>query len=224
MTNNFGQNFNKTVILNELSGANAELGEAFASVVDEMVYQTGITNPKAEPYNVMPTSWINLASKENKTPDDVQELDKRIKEEINNLAISYLFYMAKETKNLTGKLEYQQYEAYMMKHRFGRYNITHNMEYLSKIKKQIRTAFDKISGHGEKENDALIDKYDMASFIYALCTKSSHDDNGNFTGFIIDGKFTAEEYAVNENNLFEEGDNLFSIKLRTAYKVLYNKW
>ena len=220
---NFGQN-NKTMILNELSGANSELGEAFAYELDNLVYQTGITNPKAEPYQVMPESWRKLAAKPDKTQEEIQELDRRIKEEVNNLAISYLFYMAKETKNLTGKLEYQQYEAFMIKHRFGRYSITHNIDYMSKIKKQIRIAFDKLAGHGEKENDGLIDKYDMAAFIYALCTKSSHDSEGKFTGFEINGIFTAEEYAVNENNLFTEGDNLFSIKLRTAYKVLNNKW
>ena len=221
---NFGQNFNKTTILNELSGGSTELGEAFAVIIDNMVYQTGITNPKAEPFQVVPESWLKLAAKPDKTQEDIQTLDNKIKEEINFLAISFLLYIAKETKNLTGKLEYQQYEAYMIKHRFGRYNISHNMEYMTKIKKEIRIAFDKIAGHGEKENDGLIDKYDMAAFLYALCTKSSHSEDGKFTGFEINGMFTAEEYATNEACLFKEGDNIFSIKLRTAYKVLNNKW
>jgi hypothetical protein len=35
---NFGQNFNKTTILNELSGGSTELGEAFAAIIDNMVY------------------------------------------------------------------------------------------------------------------------------------------------------------------------------------------
>lgn len=48
---NFGQNassFNtaRTSILTELSGGNAELGEAFALIINDMVMQSGITNPK----------------------------------------------------------------------------------------------------------------------------------------------------------------------------------
>lgn len=220
--NNFGQNM--TSLLKELSGANAELGEAFAQIIDNMVYQTGITNPKAEPYKVMPDSWKALVKKADKTQDEITKIDTQIKQEIYNLAISYLLYMAHETRNLTGKLDYKQYETYLIKHRFSRYSLTHNAEYMNKIKTQIRNAFNKIASHGEAEGDGLIDKDDMAAYIYALCTKSSHDSNGNFTGFEINGDFTAEEYAVSENLLFQDGSNLFSIKLRTAYKVLNNKF
>lgn len=219
----FGQN-NITSLLKELSGANVELGEAFAAEIDNMVYQTGITNPKAVPYQIMSESWKNLVKKTDKTPEDIQEIDRRIKAEINNLAISYLFYMAKETKNLTGKLDYQQYETYLIKHRFSRYSLTHNLDYMTKIKKQMRNAFNKIASHGEIQGDNLIDKEDMAAYLYALCTKATHDENGKFIGFEINGEFTAEEYAVSENQLFQDGDNLFSIKLRTAYKVLNNKF
>lgn len=221
------QNFEKnniTSLLKELSGANAELGEAFATEIDNMVYQTGITNPKAKPYQVMSKSWKELVKKADKTSEDIKEIDQRMKQEINNLAISYLLYIARETKNLTGKLDYQQYETYLIKHRFSRYSLTHNIDYMTKIKKQIRNAFNKIASHGEKQGDNLIDKQDMAAYLYALCTKATHDDNGKFVGFVIDGEFSAEEYAVNENQLFQDGDNLFSIKLRTAYKVLNNKF
>ena len=53
---NFGQNTQRTSILKELSGGNVELGEAFALIIADMVMQTGITNPKAEPFDVVPDS------------------------------------------------------------------------------------------------------------------------------------------------------------------------
>ena len=42
---NFGQNPQRTSILQELSEANTELGEAVALIFNEMVVQSGITNP-----------------------------------------------------------------------------------------------------------------------------------------------------------------------------------
>lgn len=224
---NFGQNSQKgltrTSILTELSGGNAELGEAFALIIADMVMQTGITNPESEPFDVVPDSWRKLAGKPDKTPEDLATLDKVFKEEVYSLAESYLLFMAKETRNLTGKLDYNQYESYMLKYRFGRYDVMNKPEYLRLVKGQLKNAFNKISAHGEASGDNLIDKADMAAFVYAISTKSRRDKDNNFLGFEINGIITPEEYAVNENNLFQEGENLFSVKLRLAYKVLNNK-
>ena len=134
---NFGQNTQRTSILKELSGGNVELGEAFALIINDMVVQSGITNPKAEQFDVVPDSWRKLASKPDKTPDEIKELDTTFKEEIQSLAESYLLFMARETRNLTGKLDYAQYEQYMLKYRFGRYDVMNKPEYLTKIKIQI---------------------------------------------------------------------------------------
>lgn len=225
---NFGQNaspFNtaRTSILTELSGGNAELGEAFAIIINDMVTQSGITNPKAEPFEVVPPSWKKLASKENKTQEDIKQLDKILKEEIQSLAESYLLFMAKESRNLTGKLDYNQYEMFMLKYRFGHYNVMNRPDYMAKVKAQLKTAFDKISAHGEPTGgDRLIDKSDMSAFVYAIITKSRRDENNKFLGFEINGIIEPEEYAVSEKQLFENEDNLFSVKLRTAYKILNN--
>ena len=221
---NFGQNpqnnISRTSILTELSGGNAELGEAFALIINDMVVQSGITNPEAEPFDVVPDSCRALANKPDKTPEDIKTLDDTFKEEVRLLAESYLLYMARQTRNLTGKLDYAQYEAYMLKFRFGRYDIMNKPEYLSKVKVQIKNAFKKISAHGEEQGDNLIDKVDMAAFIFAISTKSKRDENNKFTGFEINGLIKPEDYAVNENNLFQAEDNLFSVKLRVAYKML----
>lgn len=217
---NFGQGQVRTSILQELSGANAELGEAFALIINEMVVQSGITNPEAEPFEVVPSSWRKLAAKPDKSPEEIAELDSTFKDEVVFLAESYLLFMAKETRNLTGKLDYHQYETYMLKYRFGRYDVMNKPEYLNKVKVQIRNAFNKIASHGEPNGDNLIDKHDMAAYIYALSTKSRRDANGKFVGFQIDGIITPEEYAVNEKNLFDKEDNLFSVKLRVAYDVM----
>lgn len=220
--NNFGQNSQRTSILKELSDGNVELGEAFAFIIADMVMQTGITNPKAEPFDVVPDSWRKLADKPDKTSEDFKTLDKIFKEEVNLLAQSYLLFMARESRNLTGKIDYAQYESYMLKYRFGRYDVMNKPEYLNKIKVQIKNAFKKIASHGEPNGDNLIDKHDMAAFIYAISTKSRRDENNNFLGFEINGLIKPEDYAVNESNLFEPDDNLFSVKLRIAYKILNN--
>lgn len=217
---NFGQNTQRTSILKELSNGNVELGEAFALIINDMVVQSGITNPQGETFDVVPDSWRELANKADKTPEDIKTLDETFKEEVQFLAESYLLYIARETKNLTGKIDYAQFETYMLKYRFGRYDIMNRPEYLTKVKEQIRNAFNKISAHGEPTGDNLIDKKDMAAYIYALSTKSRRDENNQFLGFEINGLIKPEDYAVNEKNLFEADDNLFSVKLRIAYKVL----
>lgn len=217
---NFGQNTQRTSILNELSNGNVELGEAFALLINDMVVQSGITNPNAEPFDVVPDSWRKLADKQNKTPEEINELDTTFKEEVKLLAESYLLYIARETRNLTGKIDYAQYETYMLKYRFGHYDVMNKPEYLNKVKIQIRNAFNKIASHGEPQGDNLIDKNDMAAYIFALSTKSRRDANNNFTGFQINGLIKPEDYAVNEHDLFEADDNLFSVKLRVAYKML----
>ena len=114
-------------------------------------------------------------------------------------------------------------KQYMLKYRFGRYDVMNKPEYLTKIKIQIKNAFKKISAHGEPTGDNLIDKSDMAAFVYAISTKSKRGANNEFLGFEINGIIKPEEYAVNENNLFQEEDNLFSLKLRLAFKMLNNK-
>lgn len=220
---NFGQGAQRTSILQELSDANAEMGEAVALILNDMVVQSGIKNPEAEPFEVVPEKWRTLASKPNKTPDEIKELDETFKTEVKFLAESYLLFMAKETRNLTGKLEYGQYEAYMLKYRFGHYDIMNKPEYLNKIKAQIRNAFNKLAKHGEPTGDDLIDKHDMAAYIYAMSTNSQRDQNGKFTGFSINGIITPDDYALNDNQLLSAEDNLFSVKLRIAYKTLNNQ-
>ena len=49
------QNFggSRTSILKELPMGNSELGEAFALTINDMVVQSGITNPKAQDFDVV---------------------------------------------------------------------------------------------------------------------------------------------------------------------------
>ena len=221
---NFEQkNLSKKAILTELSGGNAELGEAFALVLNDMVVQAGITNPEAYPFEIVDKSWKSLAKKENKTEEDIRKLDEELFNNINELSKSYLLFIAKNVQNLTGKINYDEYEKYLLKYRFGRYDVMNRPDYLKKVKAQIKNAFKKISAHGEKNSDNIIDKDDMSAFIYALCVKSIHDEKNNFDGFTINGDIEPENYAVCENQLFEAEDNLFSIKLRTAYKILHGQ-
>ena len=217
---NYENNNSRTSILTELPLGSSELGEAFALLLNDMVVQAGIQNPKAEDFDVVSPKWRELASKENKTKEDMEILDKTFKESINELAQSYILFIAKNVGNSTGRLTYQDYEQYLMKYRFGRYDKVMKPEYISKVKVWIKNAFGKIAVHGETTGDELIDKDDMSAYIYALATKSRKDTAGNFAGFEINGVITPFNYALSERLLFEPDDNLFSVKLRIAYKVL----
>lgn len=213
----------RTLILTELPNGNPELGEAFAMTINGMVAQSGITNPKGEEFDVVSKKWRELASKPDKTPQDLEKLDKTFKDNVNELAQSYLLFIAKQVQNCTGKLTYEDYEKYMFKYRFGHYDIENKQEYINKVKIMIKTAFDKLSSHGEESGgDDLIDKFDMAAFVYAISTKVQHDENKGFKGFAIDGIITPLNYSVDESNLFKPEDNLFSLKLRVGYKILNN--
>lgn len=217
---NSEQNNSRTMILTELPLGNAELGEAFAIILNDMVVQSGINNPNAEEFDVVSPKWRELASKDNKTEDDFKKLDESFKENIVELAQSYILFIALMTGNNTGKLSYEEYEDYLLKFRFGHYDIENKLDYINKVKVFIKNSFNKISAHGESNGDEIIDKDDMAAYLYALATKSRKDANGNFAGFDINGIITPQEYAIAEHLLFEEGDNIFSVKLRIAYKVL----
>lgn len=219
---NFGPS--RTSILTELPMGNSELGEAFAMVINDMVTQSGITNPKGEDFDVVSKKWRELAGKPDKTAEDLEKLDKTFKDNVNELAQSYLLFIARQVGNTTGRLTYEDYEKYLLKYRFGHYDIENKPEYINKVKVMIKTAFDKLSAHGELSGgDALIDKYDMASFVYAISTKVQHDEKNGFQGFAIDGIITPLNYSVDESNLFKPEDNLFSLKLRIGYKVLNNQ-
>lgn len=219
---NFGSS--RTSILAELPNGNPELGEAFAMVINDMVVQSGITNPKGDNFDVVSKKWRQLADKPDKTEEDLKKLDSTFKDNVNELAQSYLLYISKQVGNTTGKLTYEDYEKYMFKFRFGHYDIENKPEYINKVKVKLKTAFDKLSAHGETSGgDNLIDKQDMAAFIYAISAKVQHDENNKFKGFAIDGIITPLNYSVDESNLFEAEDNLFSLKLRIGYKALNNQ-
>ena len=108
----------------------------------------------------------------------------------------------------------------MLKYRFWQIRCYEQTRLFSQIKVQIRNAFNKLSAHGEPSGDNLIDKRYMA-FIYALSNEISEESQIiTLQDFEINGLIGPEEYAVNENNLFEADDNMASFKLRLAFKVL----
>ena len=58
-------------------------------------------------------------------------------------------------------------------------------------------------------------------YIYALDLSSEHNDSNEFTGFSLNGKITPLNYALMYNQLRTEEDNMSSLKLRQAYKNLF---
>ena len=72
---NTGGDHSKNLVFTELSNGNRELGEAFAADLSNMVAITGLQNPKAIPFEVLPPSWKSLAAKEDKSDEDIKKLD-----------------------------------------------------------------------------------------------------------------------------------------------------
>ena len=211
----------KNKILSELPNGNQELGEAFCLIINDMVTITGNINPDAQTFDLMPASWKKLASKTDKTQDDIKKLDNYFKQAVYEIAESYLLYIAQKTQNLDGKITYEQYEKFMISTRFGAFGLITGMpDFAGKVKIWLKNAFKKISSHGEPKGDNLIDKHDMASYVYALALISRHDANNEFEGFDVNGDISPSEYAVNERLLFEEEDNMMSLKMRVGYKFL----
>lgn len=216
MADNSGNNS----ILSELKNGSVELGEAFADVLNLMVMESGRVNPKAESFEIVPPSWKKLVLKPDKTPEEFEKLDKVLKQSIYEIAESYLLFIAKKTQNTTGKLEYNQYENYMLNSRFGRMGMLNSSDYINQNKEKIKNAFAKLSAHGEESGDNLIDKDDMAAYIYALINVVKRDANNKFAGFEINGSIEPMQFAVNDSFLFEAEDNMMSLKLRVGYKFL----
>lgn len=219
---NFSNNPIKTSILTELPNGNLELGEAFAIIVNDMVTPIGKVNPEAQPFETVPPSWKKLASKPDKNEKDIKKLDEVLKQALYELAESYILYMAARVQNKTGKITYEEYEKFILHIRFDKGGILKQVpEFIPKAKEWIKNAFQKISAHGEEAGgDNLIDKDDMASFIYALINVPTRDENNNFVGFEVNGDITPEQYAINERLLFEAEDNMIALKMRFGYKFL----
>lgn len=202
------------ILLQELSGANIEYGQLFSGILNSMARSDGIPNPIAEPFDVVSRSWKIRADKKGKTEEENAQLSKELNESVRDLAKSYLLFIAFETGNTTGKIDYSQYEAFMLKHRFD-YNS-------AELRAKLKIAFDKISSHGTGEGEKLyIDKECMAEFLYALIIESNRDKDNNFKGFKIEGVIKPEFYAVAEHFLFENrDDDMFSLKLKIAHNML----
>lgn len=215
-----GNNAGNNSILSELKQGSVELGEAFADILNSMILESGLMNPKAVPFEIVPPSWKKLVLKPDKTPEELEKLDVVLKQCIYEIAESYLLYIAKKTQNTTGKLEYCQYENYMLNSRFGRVGVLNSNDYVTQNKVKIKNAFTKLSAHGEEKGDDLIDKHDMAAYIYALINTVRKDAHNKFAGFEINGSITPMEFAVNDSFMFEPEDNLFALKLRVGYKFL----
>ncbi len=216
---NTGGDHSKNLVFTELSNGNRELGEAFAADLSNMVAITGLQNPKAIPFEVLPPSWKSLAAKEDKSDEDIKKLDSVFTKSIYELAESYLLFICTKVQNTTGKINASEYEKFILDSKYMKAGILNNPQYLSKVKANIKNMFAKISAHGEESGDNLIDKHDMAAYIYAIMNKAKRVDN-KFSGFEVNGLIEPMELSVCESLLCEEEDNLMSLKLRVGFKFL----
>lgn len=217
---NSGGNIPNNTIFQELSNGNAELGEAFALDLHNMVKINGLPNPNALPFEITPTSWKTLVKKTDKTPEEIKKLDTVLINSIYEIAESYLLFICRKMQNKTGKINYQEYEKYILESKYIKAGILNNPQFLNKVKNHLTNAFKKISAHGEETGgDDLIDKHDMASYIYAIMNKTKRE-NDKFSGFEIDGSIDPKELSLCESLLFEPENNMMSLKLRIGYKFL----
>lgn len=201
--------------------ANYELGEAFFALTNKMVVRDGIPFSRTGDFEFVSPNWRKLADKKDKTPDDIKKIDEDYKMEIRDLADSCIIYMGAKTNNKTYKFSLEDYKNFLSATNVDKFAIPNDKAELEIYNKKIEIQFKKLANHGEETGDNLIDNKDFAAYIYALDMKSERDENNNFKGFILNGKITPMDYAVAYHQLKEDKDNLFSLKLRDAYKNLF---
>ncbi len=196
--------------------ANFELGEAFFEITNAMIVHDGIPFSRVGDFDIVSPSWRKLADKPDKTPDEIKKLDNDYKNEIRDLADSCIFYMGARlnTKNFEFNLE--DYKKFMQLVNV----LPNNSSDLEAYNKKIEIQFKKIANHGEVSGDNIIDNKDFAAYIYALDLKSDRKDD-KFNGFILNGKITPMNFALAYNQLKDDADNMISLKLRQAYKNLF---
>lgn len=201
--------------------ANYEFGEAFFDLTNRMVVQDGIPYSKIGDFEIVSPSWRKLANKDNKTSDDMKKLDEDYKTEICDLADSCMIFMCAKVGNKSYKLTLDEYKKFLELTNVDKFAVPVDKIELEGYNKKIETQFKKLANHGEETGDDLIDNKDFAAYIYALDLKSQYDENNKFSGFILNGKITPLDFATAYTQLKEDSDNMFSLKLRNAYKNLF---
>ncbi len=201
--------------------ANYELGEAFFEITSSMVVQDGIPFSKVGEFDIVSPTWRKLADKENKSPVDIKKIDDDYKIEIFDLADSCILYMSAKLMKKDYIISLDEYKHFKSMGTQARLVTPTDKLELENYNKQLQIEFLKLANHGEASGDNVIDNKDFAAYIYALDLKSKHNDNNEFQGFYLNGKITPLDYAVAYRHLKEDGDNLFTLKLRQAYKILF---
>lgn len=200
--------------------ANHELGMAFFENTNMMVLPDGSPFPWAGDFDFLSKKWRDLANKPEKSPTDIEKIDKTYKNDVQELADSCILYMSGILKKYEFQFDLDNYKEIL--------KLTHNIAVpnesgnLNEYNKKIELEFLRIANHGEASGDNLIDRKDWAAYIYALDMKSQHDDKKKLSGFTLNGKITKMNFAMAFNLLKQEGeDNMFCFKLREAYRNLF---
>ena len=201
--------------------ANYELGEAFFEITNSMVIKDGIPFSRIGDFELVSPSWHKLADKPDKSPQDIQKIDEDYKTEIKDLADSCIIYMAAKINSKKYSFTFDEYKLFLQATNAGKNTIPVDKAELEVYNSEIKNLFKKLANHGETAGDDLIDHKDMAAYIYALDLKAKHSENNEFQGFYLNGKITPLDYAVAYKHLREDGENMFTLKLRQAYKILF---
>ena len=201
--------------------ANYELGEAFFEITDSMIIGDGIPFSKVGDFDIVSPTWRKLADKENKSPSEIEKVDEDYRIEIKDLADSCIIYMTAKLNKKTYDLTFDEYKLFIQGLPTTKRNLPSDKHEIDVYYKKLENQFLKLANHGENSGDNLIDNRDMAAYIYALDLKSKHGVNNEFLGYYLNGKITPLDFAVAYKHLREEGDNLFTLKLRQAYKILF---
>ena len=186
-----------------------------------MLVRDGIPFPNAEDFELVSPKWRILADKKNKTPEEIKKLDDDYKTEIRDLADSCILYMGNKIGNKNFMINFDEYKQFILLINTDKSAIPTDKSAIELFDKKIRNQFNKIANHGESNGDNLIDNKDFAAFLYALDMKVVRDENNKFMGFVLNGKITPMNYAMAYKELKDAEDNMISLKLRQAYKMLY---
>ena len=200
--------------------ANHELGQSFFENTNMMVLADGSPFPWASDYDFLSKKWRELADKPDKTPADIEKIDRTYKNDVQELADSCILYMSGILKKYEFTFNFEDYKEVLKL--TNSIAVPNESGDLNEYNKKIALEFSRIANHGEAEGDNIIDRKDWAAYIYALDMKTQHDDNKNLSGFTLNGKITKMNFAMAFNQLKQEGeDNMFCFKLREGYRNLF---
>lgn len=198
-----------------------EIAKEFERILETMTDSKGNSIPNVM-YLMLPDDWRALASKPDKTKQDMKRLDEQYQKTVIALAQIFLNYIGGSADNVASisKKDFINYFVSKNQRVFARRNdldVSQISAGLSqKFNNEAEIALRRLTRG--KETEVLTVK-DYAAFIYSLDWGTMGEDKNK-----LNGKISSRDYAINAALLVQDvEENLLDLKLKYAYKNLFGE-